>query len=445
MMAAMAKTTESALTTTLSADNASVGAAIVENTGEFIAMFDADLCFVGANRSLCQALGRRAEDLLGTFALDLVATTHHDRAGLILGIATQQGVMAGVAPFDLLRADGSILTVQVTGSDVVIGDERVLVIIGRPAYETIAIGLVLDRLLANEALNRVLEPLLDLFAWRLAGSGVAITWSTDRGRESVSTSLPDALAGMGDLDPGGPWAKALALGEAVHGPVDELLDALGQTLAGELRLGQIWVQPVTTVLTTPDAMITVLTAEGGYSPLVHRFGVDEARRYLSVVLRWHDGLRRLEDAARRDELTGLANRRAFFDVLTSATGGGAILFADLDGFKSVNDQWGHPTGDAVLIEVGRRLVAAVDPAVCVARVGGDEIAVILDGASPDDAGATADRIRRGCAEPFDIDGVTITLGISVGIAHDAVDLGAAAVHAADLDQYVDKRRRTRTT
>lgn len=208
----MAKTTEPALTTTLSVDPASIGAAIVEEMNEFIAMFDGDLRFVGANRSLCDALGHRVEDLLGTPALDLVAPSHRDRAGMILGIAQQQGTMAGGSPFDMMCADGSILPVQVTGSDVVIGDERVLVVIGRPAHDMIAIGLVLDRLLANEDLDSVLAPLLDLFAWRLAGSRVAITWSSSGIRESVSTSLPDALTGMGHLDADGPWAQALRFG-----------------------------------------------------------------------------------------------------------------------------------------------------------------------------------------------------------------------------------------
>jgi diguanylate cyclase (GGDEF)-like protein/PAS domain S-box-containing protein len=441
----MEEITEPALTTTLGVDPALVSAALVESMGEYVALFNGDMRVVGANRTLCHALGYAVEDLLGRSALDLVAPGNRDRAGVILGIAERQGTMGGTAPFDLLRADGSILTIHVTGSDLLIDGQQVLSVIGRPAHETIAIGLVLDRLLASEHLGPVLEPLLDLFAWRLAGSGVAITWSTDGIRHSVSTALPDGLTGVGELHPDGPWAKALALGEPVHASVDHLLDLQAQAQARALHLGQIWVEPIATVSATPDAMITVLTAEGGYPPLVHRFGVDEARRYLAVVLRWSDALRRLEDAARRDDLTGLANRRTFFDELSAADGGGAILFADLDEFKAVNDRWGHSAGDAVLREVGQRIVAAVDPSVCVARVGGDEFAVILPGASADNAGACAEQIRHACAEPYDIDGAVVSLGISVGVAHDPTDLGSAALHAADRDQYVDKRRRSTDT
>ena len=314
----MEETTESALTTTLGADTARVCAAIVDEIAEFIAIFDGELRVVGVNRSLCDALGFQAEELLGMSAVDMIAPNSQERAAILLGIATKQGAMGGAAPYDLVCADGSVLTVEVTGVDVGIDGEEFIVVIGRSAYESTAIGLVLDRLLANQELGQILEPLLDLFAWRSSGSGVAITWSVDGTWHSVSTSLPDELTGMGRLDPAGPWARALALDEGIHGSVDALLPAEGLAVAKELGFGQLWVEPVTTVSVTPEAMITVLMLEGGYPPLIHRFGVDEARRYISVVLRWSDALRRLEHDARRDDLTGLANRRTFFDGLSAA-------------------------------------------------------------------------------------------------------------------------------
>lgn len=427
--------------TTLSAGPAAIGAALVEEMTEFLALFDENLQLVGINRGLFDALEYPAEGLLGISAVDLIAPEHQDRAALMLGIANEQGAMAGIAPFDLVKADGSTLTLQVTGADLHIGDQQILVVIGRPVYESLAIGLVLDRLLANDDLEEVLAPLLDLFAWRLTGAGVAITWSSRGTRYSVSTELPDALAGMGDLDPDGPWSRALRDGEPVLGSVDDLLDAPSRELAAGLGFGEVWVEPLATISDTPDATITVLGPEGGHSPLIHRFGVDEARRYLAVVLRWSEGARRLEVAARTDDLTGLANRRAFFAAMSAVRGGGAILFADLDDFKSVNDRWGHAVGDAVLTEVGRRLTVTVDPGACVARVGGDEFAIILNGATIDEATTAAEQMRVACAAPFDVDGGSLTLGISIGVAHDPVDLSAAGLQAADRAQYADKRRR----
>lgn len=437
----MEETPEPALAITMDADRERVSTAIVEGMAEFSAIFDGGLRVVGVNRSLCDALGFKAEALLGMSALDLIAPGSQDRAAILLGVAIEQGAVAGAAPYDLVCADGSVLTVEVTGFDIGIDGEKFLVAIGRPAFKSVAMGLVLDRLLANDDIGQILEPLLDLFAWRQTDSGVAITWSTNGTWHSVSTSLPDELTGMGRLAPSGPWAKALELGEGIQGGVDQLLDADGRAVAKKLGYGQLWVEPVTTISATPDAMVTVFMVEGGYPPLVHRFGVDEMRRYLSVVLRWTDALRRLEDDARRDDLTGLANRRSFFDGLSSSKSGGAILFADLDGFKGVNDQWGHAVGDSVLIEVGRRIAAAAGLGICVARFGGDEFAVALPDATAADAAEVAERIRCACAEPIDIEDVTITLGISVGISVDPTDLGAAAVYAADRDQYVEKRRR----
>ena len=428
--------------TTLGVDPASIDAAIVAGMSEVVALFDTDLRLVGVNQSLCEALGHSSEDLLGMSAIEVIAPGDQARAAMILGIANQQGAMAGAAPFGLLRADGSTVTMQITGADVCVGDQQLLMAVGRPTEDTMALGVVLDRLLANEDLEPVLAPLTDLFAWRLAGSGVAITWAIDGVRDSVTTGLPDELAGLGTLDPDGPWSQALHRGEPVLGLVDDLLEGDAHDAARKLGFEWLWVEPVATISGVPDATISVFTTEGGYSPLIHRYAVDEARRYLAVVLRWIDGLRRLEDAARRDDLTGLANRRAFFEALSTSQGGGAILFADLDGFKSVNDRWGHQVGDDVLSEAARRLVATVDPGVCVARVGGDEFAVILAGVTREAAVDIAEQIRRACAEPFDLHGEPIKLGISVGVAHDPDDLGAAALHAADRDQYADKRRRS---
>lgn len=250
------ETIESGLTTTLDAGKVDNCSAILEEIPEFIAIVDDELRVVGVNRSLCDAPGFEAEELLGMSALEMIAKESQNRAAILLGIANTQGTMAGAAPYDPVCADGSTLTVQVNGVDIGIDGEEFIMMTGRPAYERVAIGLVLDRLLANDGLARVLEPLLDLSAWRQTGSGMAITWTTDGTWHSVSTALPDSLTGMGRLAPDGPWAKALALGKGIHGSVNRLLDADGQAVAKELGFGQLWVEPVTSVSATPDAVAT---------------------------------------------------------------------------------------------------------------------------------------------------------------------------------------------
>jgi len=123
--------------------------------------------------------------------------------------------------------------------------------------------------------------------------------------------------------------------------------------------------------------------------------------------------------ARHDSLTNLPNRTLFREKMELALGRGeklAVLFIDLDRFKSVNDTLGHPIGDALLCEVTKRLQLAVRGADTVARLGGDEFAIIQAGARPTDATELAGRIIASISEPFDIVGHQVVIGTSVGIA-----------------------------
>jgi diguanylate cyclase (GGDEF)-like protein len=94
----------------------------------------------------------------------------------------------------------------------------------------------------------------------------------------------------------------------------------------------------------------------------------------------------------------------------------AILFVDLDRFKTVNDTLGHPIGDALLCAVTKRLQKAVRGSDMVARLGGDEFAVIQLGAKPTDASELASRIIEALSEPFELMGNQVIIGASIGIA-----------------------------
>jgi diguanylate cyclase (GGDEF)-like protein len=123
--------------------------------------------------------------------------------------------------------------------------------------------------------------------------------------------------------------------------------------------------------------------------------------------------------ARHDALTGLPNRLLFRDKMEQALGRGerfALLFLDLDRFKSVNDTLGHPIGDALLIAVTDRLQAVVKGRATVARLGGDEFAVVQLGGDADDATTLAGRIIDTLTEPFEILGHQVVIGSSIGIA-----------------------------
>jgi diguanylate cyclase (GGDEF)-like protein len=131
--------------------------------------------------------------------------------------------------------------------------------------------------------------------------------------------------------------------------------------------------------------------------------------------------RELEDRLRyqtqHDSLTALANRALFGERLAATVAtGAAVLHIDLDGFKIINDTYGHHAGDAVLIEVAARLRACVVEGGLAARLGGDEFAVLLPGAGTAVAEAVAERFRTMLRLPIDFDGRPLAIGASIGLA-----------------------------
>jgi diguanylate cyclase (GGDEF)-like protein len=134
-------------------------------------------------------------------------------------------------------------------------------------------------------------------------------------------------------------------------------------------------------------------------------------------------------AARHDSLTGLANRRQLNERGLAFTpeelGGVAVLFIDLDGFKAVNDTFGHRVGDEVLISFGSRLRRLVRPVDLLTRLGGDEFAVLLVGVSEEQAMAVAARVVQSASMPFTSDGHLLHVSASVGVSM-ASDVAAEA-------------------
>ena len=149
----------------------------------------------------------------------------------------------------------------------------------------------------------------------------------------------------------------------------------------------------------------------------------------------------LEHQATHDPLTGLANRTLFDELLVRAAYRAdrsgrpvAVLYLDLDGFKDVNDVFGHPSGDRVLSETSRRLEAVVRPGDMVARMGGDEFVVLCEHLSePSDAEKIATRIVQAVGKPIPLATGVATVTASVGIA-----LGEPGETAASLIGRADE-------
>jgi diguanylate cyclase (GGDEF)-like protein len=143
---------------------------------------------------------------------------------------------------------------------------------------------------------------------------------------------------------------------------------------------------------------------------------------LQVALDRAEDARQLHHAAHHDQLTGLCNRRALFEALTTALPDGAVsvLYLDLDGFKAVNDRFGHDAGDHVLTAVADRLRSHTPEHALVARLGGDEFAILVpgdDGAAAEDL---ADRLVHDLRQPFTLDGYgEVAVGVSIGYSVNA--------------------------
>jgi len=154
--------------------------------------------------------------------------------------------------------------------------------------------------------------------------------------------------------------------------------------------------------------------------------------------------------AHHDELTGLPNRALLLDRFKQAVALGArqqkqvaLLFLDLDGFKSINDALGHAAGDRLLQQVAARLAACIRTSDTACRYGGDEFVILLpelDGQQS--AVSTAEKIRAHLAKPYCVGTTVITVTTSIGIALYPVDGKECGdlIRVSDLKMYHDKSR-----
>ena len=159
-----------------------------------------------------------------------------------------------------------------------------------------------------------------------------------------------------------------------------------------------------------------------------------------------DARERLRHLALHDDLTGLPNRAALRahleDLLRDGPGGGTLIFGDLDGLKQVNDGHGHPSGDRVLTTTAERLCRVVRSGDLVARISGDEFAIVVATDDPRAVPELEARIAAVMAEPVDLpDGTSVTVSIATGGAPLATSDVDGVLAAADRAMYAAKRAR----
>jgi diguanylate cyclase (GGDEF)-like protein/PAS domain S-box-containing protein len=154
-----------------------------------------------------------------------------------------------------------------------------------------------------------------------------------------------------------------------------------------------------------------------------------------------------------DPLTALPNRVLFQDRLWHALNRGkrertptCVLIVDLDDFKSINDELGHPTGDRVLVAFADRLRSVLRASDTAARLGGDEFSIVCENTEPADAEVLADRLRAAVTEPLTLSGTSVSVGISIGIGSapggdDPREVYERVVREADDAMYANKASR----
>lgn len=283
-----------------------------------------------------------------------------------------------------------------------------------------------DRLQAEQRALRASEESFRQ-AFENAPSGMAMTRLQEPGLGRL-IRVNDALCRM--LGYPQHHLRRLALAALVH--PDDLAGLDGQLLSSgcrELRLvggdaSARWVSLRASVV--PDAC-----GRPDFL-LIHIEDIEERKRHEQ----------RLVHRASHDQLTGLPNRTELhvrLDRMLASAGTLAVLFCDLDGFKNVNDRYGHHVGDAVLAEVARRLSAAVREEDTVARVGGDEFVVVAAGLARHEAEDLAERLRGTFAAAARFEGIEIPIAASFGVSWTAGGAtGQQLLRLADQEMYRHK-------
>ncbi|HXY44655.1 MAG TPA: diguanylate cyclase [Acidimicrobiales bacterium] len=366
---------------------------------------------------------RNYADLIGSPVADFVATP--EERVLVEELVTitgrrAQGEMVGPVLLPYLDPDGTVRLTQAwavnrakePGTGVI-----VVVLLPESAYDRF--DQVLSAIVKDVSLEETLASLAEALGHMpvMRECYFLRPGPDDRGllRSPERTSAP------GPPSPG-PWDEIWAGAASVE---CESLSQLSSALREQARATGFASVACFAVHPGPeghaDACLVAWSREEGRMTPFARLALERAILIASLAMSYRSEDEGLRDAALRDPLTGLGNRRSFFqalEVLVAAGEQPAILYIDLDGFKAINDNLGHLAGDAVLRVVARRLASVMRPTDELARLGGDEFAVLCNGSpSGEQMVMIAQRVVEQLSRPLSVgDGETVDVGASIGIA-----------------------------
>lgn len=415
---------------------------IVDRSGYSFVVIDLDGTIRFASESITDMLGWTPEEGVGRNIAEFLDPADLDTA--IAALAEIEGFDrsgTGVPMvFRVMTRDGSVRSVEVGA----------MPLLDEPGIEAIAMRLrphdaqqhfddFVARLLAGDPLDDVLASLAQSIAESLNAQGAVIHYGFDgKAFEGAAGHGVPADALANDM---GPWCDAVLSGELWDSTTGNPATRSPEEATGL----QPWVTvPIVTAAVGPAALSVWLAAPKRLL-MGHRFVLQRSARYVELALVRAAEHQRLRHLAGHDALTGVANRTQFRHRLAVALGMGernlALAFCDLDGFKPVNDTWGHVAGDAVLVEVAARLREHVRAGDELARVGGDEFTVLLRNVPDERAAAeVASRLLGAVSRPFRVGDAEVRLGMSVGVAlSQPEDTADELVARADGALYEVKR------
>jgi diguanylate cyclase (GGDEF)-like protein/PAS domain S-box-containing protein len=409
----------------------------LEATPDFVVGFSDDGTITYANPAGTSLLGWPEGTLVGRSIAEFIHPDDLERALEVVELVVNKRIHVSPAQYRIRRADGTYLSMEFHSGPAESSALGHIVTMGRWSDDQPLHRQVLEILTAGRPVEEAFALVPSFGRWRNPTERYClVVEAADAGRRAFGDDLPEVLRGLDDV-PGSPMERARETGEPVQATFDEL-PAIQRAAAEAAGMGDCWIVPVVDPLWPDPALLVAWSSRGGPPLGIHRWALQLMEQVLTLILQWRQQLYDLQRAARHDALTGAANRAYFFAELEERSSGEqtAVLYVDLDGFKPVNDRFGHHVGDHVLVEVARRIHSVVRPTDLVARLGGDEFAVLCPGvAGTDEATGIADRVVLAIAEPIVVAGSRVEVGASVGVAVTEEVPGEWLLDAADRALY----------
>ncbi|MCU1370766.1 MAG: diguanylate cyclase [Ilumatobacteraceae bacterium] len=406
-----------------------------------VAVVGAEGDVVWINESMTQVTGFSVDDLVGSNMLD-----HLDLEWNALSLESISYALdnPGMRLPTMLRFHtkyGSPVVMEVTANNQLDDPQiRGLVVHMRPSDERQLVELILESFMAGDDLASTIGRVHDVANAETlrAESAVFLLFPGTDDHRPVLASSPEvgALSAMAGLST--PWSVAASSGQPVVLADLTELPAPVRAAAEAAGFAACWCYPVCrTVTGVVDAVLVLWRRETGSPEPTATMLAERLAKLCALVLERVEHGRDLQHAADHDGLTGLVNRARFFDAVDGHIARGAaplgVIYLDLDGFKPINDHWGHGHGDQVLIAVADRLRASVRPGDTVARLGGDEFAVACPGATSDELIRLADRLLAVVRAPITVADSVLRVGASIGLATCAAGAGPGDVLVAAAD------------